>query len=127
MGKDGLKYKGTPILNYNDLKNRNIFYAKASENIIGSTDNFVKAYRFRAGVVYQFYKNDTKFGLVNDYTEITLAAGESITIHGQNAEAYATIKADGNGNLDITAGHVKTLVIPTGNTNTSGALYIKEE
>ena len=127
LGKDGLKYKGTPILNYNDLKNRNIFYAKASENIIGSTDNFVKAYRFRAGVVYQFYKNDTKFGLVNDYTEITLAAGESITIHGQNAEAYATIKADGNGNLDITAGHVKTLVIPTGNTNTSGALYIKEE
>ena len=128
LGIDGLKYRGAPILNYNDLKNRNIFYAKASENIIGSTDNFVKAYRFRAGVVYQFYKNSTKFGLVNDYTEITLAAGESITIHGQNAEAYATIKADGNGNLDITADHVKTLVIPTGNTEvTSGALYIKEE
>ena len=127
LGTDGLKYKGASILTYNDLKNRNIFYAKASENITGSTDNFVKAYKFRAGVVYQFYKNGTKFGLVNDYTEITLAAGESITIHGQNAEAYATIKADGNGNLDITADHVKTLVIPTGNTNTSGALYIKEE
>ena len=127
LGINGLKYKGASILSYDDLKNRNIFYAKASENIIGSTDNFVKAYMFRAGVVYQFYKNDTKFGLVNDYTEITLAAGESITIHGQNAEAYATIKADGNGNLDITADHVKTLVIPTGNTNTSGALYIKEE
>ena len=127
LGINGLKYKGASILSYDDLKNRNIFYAKASENITGSTDNFVKAYMFRAGVVYQFYKNDTKFGLVNDYTEITLAAGESITIHGQNAEAYATIKADGNGNLDITADHVKTLVIPTGNTNTSGALYIKEE
>lgn len=128
LGTDGLKYEGAPILNYNDLKNRNIFYAKASGNITGSTDSFVKAYKFRAGVVYQFYKNGTKFGLVNDYTEITLAAGESITIHGQNAEAYATITANGNGNLDITAGHVKTLVIPTGNTEvTSGALYIKEE
>lgn len=124
---NGINYNSSSVLSQNDLKNRNIFYAKASENIIGSTDNFVKAYRFRAGVVYQFYKSGTKFGLVNDYTEITLAAGESITVHGQNAEAYATIKADGNGNLDITAGHVKTLVIPTGNTNTSGALYIKEE
>ena len=124
---NGINYNSSSVLSQNDLKNRNIFYAKASENITGSTDNFVKAYMFRAGVVYQFYKNDTKFGLVNDYTEITLAAGESITIHGQNAEAYATIKADGNGNLDITADHVKTLVIPTGNTNTSGALYIKEE
>ena len=127
LGTDGLKYGDASILSYSDLKNRNIFYAKASEDITGSTNNFVKAYMFRAGVVYQFYKNDTKFGLVNDYTEITLAAGESITIHGQNAEAYATIKADGNGNLDITANHVKTLVIPTGSTNTSGALYIKEE
>ena len=127
LGTDGLKYRNASILSCSDLKNRNIFYAKASENITGSTNSFVKAYGFKAGVVYQFYKNGTKFGLVNDYTEITLAAGESITIHGQNAEAYATIKADGNGNLDITAGHVKTLVIPTGNTNTSGALYIKEE
>ena len=128
LGTDGLKYRNVPILSYSDLKNRNIFYAKASGNITGSTDSFVKAYKFRAGVVYQFYKNGTKFGLVNDYTEITLAAGESITIHGQNAGAYATITANGNGNLDITADHVKTLVIPTGNTEvTSGALYIKEE
>ena len=85
---NGINYNSSSVLSQNDLKNRNIFYAKASENIIGSTDNFVKAYRFRAGVVYQFYKSGTKFGLVNDYTEITLAAGESITVHGQNAEAY---------------------------------------
>ena len=125
---NGINYNSSSVLSQNDLKNRNIFYAKASENIIGSTDNFVKAYMFKAGVVYQFYKSGTKFGLVNDYTEITLAAGESITVHGQNAKAYATITADGNGNLDITADHVKTLVIPTGNTEvTSGALYIKEE
>lgn len=123
-----ISYNNSSVLSQNDLKNRNIFYAKASENITGSTSSFVKAYRFRAGAVYQFYKSGTKFGLVNDNTEIPLAAGESITIHGQNAEAYATIKADGNGNLDITADHVKTLVIPTGNTEvTSGALYIKEE
>lgn len=124
---NGISYNDSSVLNNFDLKNRNIFYAKASGNITGSINSFVKAYNFRAGVVYQFYKNSTKFGLVNDYTEVTLAAGESITIHGQNAEAYATIKADGNGNLDITANHVETLVIPTGNTNTSGALYIKEE
>ena len=125
---NGINYNSSSVLSQNDLKNRNIFYANASENITGSTDSFVKAYRFKAGVVYQFYKSGTKFGLVNDYTEITLAAGESITVHGQNAEAYATITADGNGNLDITADHVKTLVIPTGNTEvTSGALYIKEE
>ena len=124
---NGINYNNSSVLSNDDLKNRNIFYAKANETITGSTSSFVKAYNFRAGIVYQFYKDDTKFGLVNDYTEITLAAGESITIHGQNAEAYATIKADGNGNLDITANHVETLVIPTGNTNTSGALYIKEE
>ena len=125
---NGINYNSSSVLSQNDLKNRNIFYANASENITGSTGSFVKAYRFKAGVVYQFYKSGTKFGLVNDYTEITLAAGESITVHGQNAEAYATITADGNGNLDITADHVKTLVIPTGNTEvTSGALYIKEE
>ena len=124
----GINYNNSSVLDQNDLKDRNIFYAKASEDIIGSTDSFVKAYRFKAGVVYQFYKTDSKFGLVNDYTEITLAANESIKIHGQNANAYATITADGNGNLDITANHVKTLVIPTGNTEvTSGALYIKEE
>ena len=125
---NGINYNSSSVLSQNDLKNRNIFYANASENITGSTNSFVKAYRFKAGVVYQFYKSGTKFGLVNDYTEITLAAGESITVHGQNAEAYATITADGNGNLGITADHVKTLVIPTGNTEvTSGALYIKEE
>ena len=125
---NGISYNNGSVLSHNDLKNRNIFYAKASGDITGSTDSFVKAYKFRAGIVYQFYKTGTKFGLVNDYTEITLAAGESITIHGQNAEAYATITANGNGNLDITADHVKTLVIPTGNTEvTSGALYIKEE
>ena len=125
---NGISYNAGSVLSHNDLKNRNIFYAKASGDITGSTDSFVKAYKFRAGIVYQFYKTGTKFGLVNDYTEITLAAGESITIHGQNAEAYATITANGNGNLDITADHVKTLVIPTGNTEvTSGALYIKEE
>ena len=124
---NGINYNSSSVLSQNDLKNRNIFYANASKNITGSTNSFVKAYRFKAGVVYQFYKSGTKFGLVNDYTEITLAADESITVHGQNAEAYATITADGNGNLDITADHVKTLVIPTGNTNTSGALYIKEE
>lgn len=125
---NGISYNNSSVLSHNDLKNRNIFYAKANANTTGSTSSFVKAYNFRAGTVYQFYKEDTKFGLVNDYTEITLAAGESITIHGQNAAAYATIKANGNGNLDITANHVKTLVIPTGNTEvTSGALYIKEE
>lgn len=129
LNTNGISYSSSSVLSYNDLKNRNIFYAKASGDITGSTDSFVKAYKFRAGIVYQFYKTDAnKFGLVNDYTEITLAAGESIKIHGQNAEAYATITADGNGNLDITANHVKTLVIPTGNTEvTSGALYIKEE
>lgn len=129
LNTNGISYNASSVLSPNDLKNRNIFYAKASGDITGSTDSFVKAYKFRAGIVYQFYKtDDNKFGLVNDYTEITLAAGESIKIHGQNAEAYATITADGNGNLDITANHVKTLVIPTGNTEvTSGALYIKEE
>jgi hypothetical protein len=124
---NGINYNNSSVLSHNDLKNRNIFYAKASRNITGSINSFVKAYNFRAGVVYQFYKDGSKFSLVNDYTEVVLAAGESVTIHGQNAEAYATIRADGNGNLDITANHVETLVIPTGNTNTSGALYIKEE
>ena len=66
---------------------------------------------------------------MNDYTEITLAANESIKIHGQNANAYATVTADGNGNLDIKANQVSTLVIPITNSSSSvptGALYIKE-
>ena len=127
---NGIIYNSKSVLSYGDLKGRNIFYAKASENITGSIDSFVKAYNFRAGVVYQFYNNNSKFGLVNDYTEITLAAGESITIHGQNTSAYATITAGGSGNLDIEANQVSTLVIPTTNSPSSvptGALYIKEE
>ena len=127
---NGINYNSSSVLSQNDLKNRNIFYAKASEDITGSIDSFVKAYNFRAGVVYQFYNNNLKFGLVNDYTEITLAAGESITIHGQNTSAYATITAGGSGNLDIEANQVSTLVIPTTNSPSSvptGALYIKEE
>ena len=126
---DSISYKSESVLSNSDLATRNIFYAKATSDTTANISNFAKAYHFKANVVYQFYKTgDDKFGLVNDYTEITLAAGESITVHGQNAEAYATITADGNGNLDITADHVKTLVIPTGNTEvTSGALYIKEE
>lgn len=129
LTETGILYNSESILDNVDLKERNIFYAKATNDITANTNNFVKAYHFKANVVYQFYKTDNnKFGLVNDYTEITLAAGESIKIHGQNTNAYATITADGNGNLDITADHVKTLVIPTGNTEvTSGALYIKEE
>ena len=127
---NGINYNSSSVLSYGDLKGRNIFYAKASGNITGSIDSFVKAYNFRAGVVYQFYNNNSKFGLVNDYTEITLAAGESITIHGQNTSAYATITAGGSGNLDIEANQVSTLVIPTTNSPSSvptGALYIKEE
>ena len=126
---NGINYNSSSVLSQNDLKNRNIFYANASENITGSTDSFVKAYRFKAGVVYQFYKSGTKFGLVNDYTEITLATNESITVHGQNAEAYAIIRADGDGNLDIEANKVSTLVIPTTDSSSSvptGALYIKK-
>lgn len=127
---NGIIYNSKSVLSYDDLKDRNIFYAKASGNITGSINSFVKAYNFRAGVVYQFYKDGSKFGLVNDYTEVTLAAGESITIHGQNTSAYATITAGGSGNLDIEANQVSTLVIPTTNSPSSvptGALYIKEE
>ena len=127
---NGINYNTSSVLSNNDLTQRNIFYAKASENITGSIDSFVKAYHFKADVVYQFYKTGDKFGLVNDYTEITLAAGESIKIHGQNDNAYATVTADGNGNLDIKASQVSTLVIPTTNSSSSvptGALYIKEE
>ena len=125
----GILYKSNSVLNNNDLKQRNIFYAKATSDITAKTSNFVKAYRFKANVVYQFYKTDSKFGLVNDYTEITLAANESIKIYGQNTNAYATITADGNGNLDIEANKVSTLVIPTIDSSSSvptGALYIKK-
>lgn len=129
---NGINYNNNKsVLSYDDLKDRNIFYAKAASDITAALSNFVKAYHFKANVVYQFYKtNDNKFGLVNDYTEITLAAGESIKIHGQNASAYATVTADGNGNLDIEANQVSTLVIPATNSPSSvptGALYIKEE
>ena len=124
----GILYKGQSVLSNNDLKQRNIFYANATSDTTANTNNFVKAYHFKTNVVYQFYKTGNKFGLVNDYTEITLAAGESIKIHGQNANAYATVTADGNGNLDIKANQVSTLVIPTTNSSSSapiGALYIK--
>ena len=127
---NGILYGSQSVLNNNDLNKRNIFYAKATSGITAKTSNFVKAYHFKANVVYQFYKTgDDKFGLVNDYTEITLAANESIKIHGQNANAYATITADGNGNLDIKANQVSTLVIPTTDSSSSvptGALYIKK-
>ena len=126
----GILYNNNSVLNNNDLKKRNIFYAKTTSGAIANTNNFVKAYHFKANVVYQFYKTgDDKFGLVNDYTEITLAAGESIKIHGQNTEAYAIIRADGDGNLDIKANKVSTLVIPTTDSSSSvptGALYIKK-
>ena len=126
----GILYKNNSVLNNNDLKQRNIFYAKATSGITAKTSNFVKAYHFKANVVYQLYKTgDNKFGLVNDYTEITLAANESIKIHGQNTDAYAIITADGNGNLDIEANKVSTLVIPTTDSSSSvptGALYIKK-
>ena len=125
----GILYKNNSVLNNNDLNKRNIFYAKATSETTANPDNFAKAYHFKANVVYQFYKTDNKFGLVNDYTEITLAAGESIKIHGQNTEAYAIIKADGSGNLDIRANQVSTLVIPTTDSSSSvptGALYIKK-
>ena len=126
---NGINYNSSSVLSQNDLKNRNIFYAKATNDTIANTNNFVKAYHFKADVVYQFYKTGNKFGLVNDYTEITLAAGESIKIHGQNIDAYAIITADGNGNLDIEANKVSTLVIPTTDSSSSvptGALYIKK-
>lgn len=126
----GILYNNNSVLNNNDLTARNIFYAKATSNTKANMSNFVKAYQFKANIVYQFYKTgDDKFGLVNDYTEITLAANESIKIHGQNTDAYAIITADGNGNLDIEANKVSTLVIPTTDSSSSvptGALYIKK-
>ena len=130
MKDSGILYRSQSVLNNNDLKQRNIFYAKATSDITAKTNNFVKAYHFKANAVYQFYKTgDGKFGLVNDYTEITLAANESIKIHGQNTDAYAIITADGNGNLDIEANKVSTLVMPTTDSSASvptGALYIKK-
>lgn len=127
---NGISYKSKSVLGNSDLAARNIFYAKATSDTTATTSNFVKAYHFKKNVVYQFYKaDDNKFGLVNDYTEITLAANESITIHGQNTDAYAIITADGNGNLDIEANKVSTLVIPTTDSSSSvptGALYIKK-
>ena len=125
----GILYNNNSVLGNNDLSARNIFYAKAASDTTANTNNFVKAYHFKANVVYQFYKTDNIFGLVNDYTEITLAANESIKIHGQTTDAYAIITANGNGNLDIEANKVSTLVIPTTDSSSSvpiGALYIKE-
>ena len=129
LTETGILYSGQSVLNKGDLKNRNIFYAKATSDTTANMSNFAKAYHFKKNVVYQFYKTGSKFGLVNDYTEITLAANESIKIHGQNTEAYAIIRADGDGNLDIEANKVSTLVIPTIDSSSSvptGALYIKK-
>ena len=122
----GIFYNGTSVLNHDDLKSRNIFYAKASGNVEVSGDHFIKPYILRDGIVYQFFRDGDKFGLVNDHTEPTLLAGESITIHGRNSDAVVTITANGDGNLDISADHVSTLVIPTTDTSLEGALYIKE-
>ena len=130
LQSNGIFYNSTSVLSKDDLNQRNIFYAKATSDTTATISNFVKAYHFKANVVYQFYKTgDNKFGLVNDYTEIALAANESIKIHGQNTSAYATVTVDGNGNLDIKANKVSTLVIPTTDSSSSvptGALYIKK-
>ena len=135
----GLYYKNESeekrVIDKEDLKYRNIFYAKY-ESSDGSPlrvdeNAFVKKYAFKSGVVYQFYRTaDNKFGLVNDYSEITLMAGDEIKIHGQDEKACVTIKVNeiNDGKLDIKAENVKTLVIPTSNENESetGALYIKQ-
>ena len=128
MTNTGILYKGQSVLSNNDLKQRNIFYAKALEGFTSDMDHFVKSYAFNSGIVYQFYKDDNRFGLVNDYNERTLQAGESITIHGQNPDACVTITAEGDGNLDITADKVSSIVIPTTTPANiePGALYIKE-
>lgn len=127
LKNNGIFYKETSVLNNVDLKERNIFYAKASESLTADTDNFVKSYIFNSKIVYQFYRDGNKFGLVNDYNERALQAGESITIHGQNPDACVTITAAGDGNLDITADKVSSIVIPTATSNIEpGALYIKE-
>lgn len=124
---NGINYNNSSVLSHNDLKNRNVFYAKAEKDFVSNTTHFIKSYTFRAGTVYQFYKNESdKFGLINDYNERTLQVGESITIHGQNSDACVTITAEGDGNLDIKANKVSSIVIPTAKTNIEpGALYIK--
>ena len=128
LTNNDILYNNKPVLSYKDLKSRNIFYAKASNNFTSTTDHFVKSYAFNPETVYQFYRDGNRFGLVNDYNERTLQAGESITIHGQNLDACVTITAEGDGNLDITADKVSSIVIPTTTpTNIKpGALYIKE-
>lgn len=127
LKQDGIFYGEVSVLDNTDLKQRNIFYAKASESLTSNTANFVKSYVFNPKIVYQFYRDGTKFGLVNDYNERTLQAGESITIHGQNPDACVTITAEGDGNLDITADKVSSIVIPTTTPANikPGALYIK--
>lgn len=125
---NGIFYNNNSVLTHDDLENRNIFYAKASDDTIANTNSFIKSYKFKAGIVYQFYKTNKKFGLVNDYTEVTLQAGEKITVHGQNSDAHVVITADGNGNLDIEANKVSTLVIPTTAPTSDiapGTLYIE--
>ena len=124
----GIFYNEMSVFDNTDLKQRNIFYAKASEGFTSNEDYFVKSYAFNSGIVYQFYRDGNKFGLVNDYNERTLQAGESITIHGQNPDACVIITAEGDGNLDITADKVSSIVIPTTTPANiePGALYIKE-
>lgn len=126
LKNNGIFYNETSVLDNIDLKQRNIFYAKASNNFTSTADYFVKSYAFNSEIVYQFYRDGNRFGLVNDYNERTLQAGESITIHGQNSDACVTITAEGDGNLDIKANKVSSIVIPTTTTNIEpGALYIK--
>ena len=128
LKNNGIFYNETSVLDNPDLKQRNIFYAKASDSLTSDASNFVKSYIFNSKIVYQFYRDGNKFGLVNDYNERTLQAGESITIHGQNPDACVTITAEGDGNLDITADKVSSIVIPTTTPANiePGALYIKE-
>ena len=128
LKNNGIFYNETSVLDNPDLKQRNIFYAKASKSLTSDASNFVKSYIFNSKIVYQFYRDGNKFGLVNDYNERTLQAGESITIHGQNPDACVTITAEGDGNLDITADKVSSIVIPTTTPANiePGALYIKE-
>lgn len=127
LDKSGILYNDISVLSNNNLKNRNVFYAKAGVGFVSNTAHFIKSYIFKAGIVYQFYRNESdKFGLINDYNERILQVGESITIHGQNSDACVTITAEGDGNLDIKADKVSSIVIPTTTANIKpGALYIK--
>lgn len=127
LTNDGILYNNTSVLSNSNLKNRNVFYAKAETGFASNLTHFIKSYIFRAGIVYQFYRNGSnQFGLINDYNERTLQVGESITIHGQNLDACVTITAEGDGNLDIKADKVSSIVIPTATANIKpGALYIK--